>query len=110
MTSETFHFFFDENGKEVRHGESLQFDSAGNLIARAHWKKGKVKKGSVATVHMSCGIFASRTHYEDGKVVRSEFLNPQLTKLPTNAKETDQVELIRFGFVVDKSQTLPGQS
>ena len=108
LTSETFQFFVDEHGKEVRHGLSSQFDSAGKLVARAHYVNGKVKSGSVATIHLSCGIFASRRHFEDGKVISSEFLKGMITPGPKMVVEDGDLELEGFGFVVDRDQTLAG--
>ena len=78
LTTETFQFYVDRKGKEVRHGISTQYDSAGNLIGHAVYWEGKVWSGSVARVFLSCGIGASRSHFEKGKIVSREFLNTDL--------------------------------
>ena len=78
MTTETFQFYVDRKGKEVRHGFSFQYDGDGNLIGRAIYMDGMVWSGSVARVFMSCGVAASRSHFEKGKLVSREQLSPDL--------------------------------
>ena len=74
LTSEVYHYYLDENGKEVRHGFSSQFDTAGNLVAHARYMDGKVWSGSVAHIYLGWGIGASRSHFAGGKEIRRGFL------------------------------------
>ena len=98
MTSETFQFYADPDGKEVRHGITTQFDIEGNKIAEARYQHGKVMDGTVASIRLSCGISANRKAYAQGKEIRYE----QLSGTLAGSFESDTL-----GFVVDAKQHLP---
>lgn len=79
MTSDTFQFYVDPDGKEVRHGITTQFDAKGNKIAEARYQHGTVIEGTVARIYLSCGIGARRDTFAKGVKTQTEQLTGELT-------------------------------